>query len=145
MQNPIKRICKMAILVWLGFLHIFLWDWPNYSETFTNYRKNQFLQCKSSFFKISQSHPTIMTPLHNINCMKPSRTRIAILQILFIGFCTIYWKIGEITPILHCKIIQQFCNFFLLFLISMHQKPHLFHLCGYLRHIKLFLAKKNAV
>ena len=57
----------------------------------------------------------------------------------------IYWKIGEITPILHCKIIQQFCNFFLLFLISMHQKPHIFHLCGYLQHIKLFLANNNAV
>ena len=56
----------------------------------------------------------------------------------------IYWKIGEITPILHCKIIQQFCNFFLLFLISMHQKPHIFHLCGYLQHMKLFLARNNA-
>ena len=78
-------------------------------------------------------------------CMKPSRTGIAILHILFMGFCMIYCQKGEITPILHCKIIQQFCNFFLLFLISMHQKPHLFHLCGYLQHIKLFLAKNNAV
>ena len=145
MQNLIKRICKMAILVRLGFLHIFLWDWPNYSETFTNYRKNQFLQCKLCLFKISQSHLTIITTLHTIKCMKPSWTGKAILHILCIGLCMIYWKKGEITPILHCKIIQQFCNFFLLFLISMHQKPHIFHLCGYLRHIKLFLAKNNAV
>ena len=145
MQNPIKRIWKMAILVRLGFLHIFLWDWPNYRKTFTNYRKNQFLQCKLSFFKISQSHLTVMTTLHIIKCMKPSWIRKAILHILFTKFCMINWKIGEIAPILHCKIIQQFCHFFLFFLVSMHQKPHIFYLSGYLQHIRLFLAKNNAV
>ena len=144
MQNPIKRICKMAIPVRLGFIHFFWWGWPDYRETLTNYRKNMFLQCKLSFFKISQSHPTIMTTLHTIKCMKPSRTGIAILHILFIGFWMIYCQKCEITPILHCKIIQQFCNFFLLFLISMHQKPHIFHQCGYLQHMKLFLARNNA-
>ena len=88
MQSPKKIICEMATPDQLGFLHFFLWGWPNYIETFTNYRKKQFLQCKSSFFRISQSHPTIMTPLHTINCMKPSRTRIAILHIANTRTCS---------------------------------------------------------
>ena len=89
--------------------------------------------------KPSHNHPTIMVAIHTIRCMKPSWTRIAILHILYLGFCMICYQKREITPILHCKIKLCFWSFFQLLLRPMHGKQNILYETGYIHHTKPFL------
>ena len=72
-------------------------------------------------------------------CMKPSWTRISILQFLYLVYCMIYCSKVEIMPILHCKIRLCFWSFFQLLPRSMHGKHNMLYQTGYIHNTKLFL------